>query len=416
MRRIRVLQADELERCVELSVQAYPGMRVSTALERSRMRDNLAAAVQDGRFALRGVFEAEHMVGVMRYHDFRMQLLSTRTLVGGLGGLAVDLGHRRRHVALDAVRHFLGHYRERGACLTALYPFRPDFYRRMGFGYGTKVSHYRLDPRALPAGTADRSPDHATQADADDLAACYDRFVDRTNGMMERPRAWWSRVLDDPSLRVVATRRDGRIGGYLVFRFELGPPDDFLHHDLLVHELVFDTPGDLTALLGFLRSLSDQVGRVLVNRQDEDFHLLLNDPRNGSGRLLPRATAHESNVQGVGLMYRVTDVRRLFEVLTDHDFGGQSCRVRLTVRDDFPDGIAGSTVVDFDAGRARLATAGACDVELALGAAELSSLIVGAASVHALVRYGLATVSSARHLATLERLFAAPRPQCLTDF
>jgi hypothetical protein len=33
-----------------------------------------------------------------------------------------------------------------------------------------------------------------------------------------------------------------------------------------------------------------------------------------------------------------------------------------------------------------------------------------------LVRYGLATVSSERHLATLERLFAAPRPQCLTNF
>lgn len=34
---------------------------------------------------------------------------------------------------------YLRHYRERGTPLTALYPFRPDFYRSMGFGFGTKV-------------------------------------------------------------------------------------------------------------------------------------------------------------------------------------------------------------------------------------------------------------------------------------
>jgi predicted acetyltransferase len=48
--------------------------------------------------------------------------------------------------------YFLRHYREQGAPLVALYPFRPDFYRQMGFGYGTKMDQHRVKPSALPRG------------------------------------------------------------------------------------------------------------------------------------------------------------------------------------------------------------------------------------------------------------------------
>ncbi len=41
---------------------------------------------------------------------------------------------------------YLEHYRERGAPFAVLHPFRLDFYRAMGFGYGTPVHRYRFAP------------------------------------------------------------------------------------------------------------------------------------------------------------------------------------------------------------------------------------------------------------------------------
>jgi predicted acetyltransferase len=416
MRDIRVLAPDDLDGFVNLSVNAYPGMRVSTPAERERMRERVADGSAHGRFTLYGVYEGDALLGVMRYHDFRMKVLSTRTLVGGLGGVAVDLLHKKDHVAFDMVQHFVHHYRDRGACLTALYPFRPDFYVRMGFGYGTKMSHYRVLPAALPAGPTKARVDFLSCTDSAELAACYDRQIERTNGLIERPTGFWARVFDDPTVRVVGVRRDGGLGGYLVFRFALGPEDNFIKNDLAVAELVYDTPEDLGELLAFLRSQADQVERVLVNTQDEDFHVLLGDPRDGTGDLLPRALAHATDRQGVGIMYRVVDVPRLFAVLADHDFGGQTIRLRLGVTDTFLPENSGATVVHFEGGHARLVAHDACDVELALDVSDLSSLVVGAVGLRSLVRYGRARISEPRHVETVARLFAAPRPLCWTDF
>lgn len=45
--------------------------------------------------------------------------------------------------------------RDEGLALSALYPFRPDFYGRMGYGYGTKKAEYQLRPEAFPRAFVD---------------------------------------------------------------------------------------------------------------------------------------------------------------------------------------------------------------------------------------------------------------------
>ncbi len=84
----------------------------------------------------------------------------------------------------------------------------------------------------------------------------------------------------------------------------------------------------LSELLTFVRSQADQFDRIVYETQDDQFHFLLADPRNGSGNLL-MGLWHEVNTQGTGIMYRVVDVPTLFAELADHDFGAQTCRLRL---------------------------------------------------------------------------------------
>lgn len=133
--------------------------------------------------------------------------------------------------------------------------------------------------------------------------------------------------------------------------------------------------------------------------------------------MLPRVLYHQSNVQGVGLMYRVVDVPRLFEALTEHDFNGQSCRVKFSIRDTFLPENAGSWVVGFENGRTHLTAQDDYDVEVKLDIAEFSSLVMGTVRFQQLITYNLAAISDADYIHDVDRLFQVnQKPICMTSF
>ncbi len=415
MRTIRELDEDELEELLRITQEAFPGMKVGGPAEREAALERLRRIRREGSGVFYGVFEEGHMVGVMRSYDFTMKLHETRTLVGGVGGVAVDLRHKKERVAADMIAHFLRVYRDKGAALTALYPFRPDFYRRMGFGYGVKLNRYSFRPDALPAGRTRARVEYLTAADREAVRACYDRFLARTNGLFELLPHTLDGLFTDPAQHVVGYRRDGELRGYLLFRFEPARGDNWLANNISLRSMVYDDPVALSALLGFLRTQADQVERIIYETQDDAFHYLLTDPRDGSGNLLA-GLWHETNTQGAGIMYRVINVPRLFAVLGDHDFGGVTASVGLTLTDSFMPVNAGRTVVDVDRGRASL-RAGAADVEIGMDIAEFSSLAVGAANFARLYEYGLATIDDPGAVPLVTQLFGATQPPwCLTHF
>ena len=415
MRTIREIHEDELDELIRITVEAFPGMKVESRADRDRMRERLAKVMNEPIVHFFGVFEGAAMLGVMRCYDFTMKLRETRALVGGLGGVAVDLRHKKEHVAADMVRFYLDYYRQKGAALTALYPFRPDFYHRMGFGYGVKMNRYSFRPDALPAAGVGAVVDYLTADDRDDLAACYDRFLARTNGLIELSPHMLDALFDDTSARIVGYRQNGALRGYLVFRFEAAPGENWLTNNIQLRTLIYDDAAALLALLGFLRKQADQAGRIIYETQDETFHYLLDDPRDGSGNLLA-GLWHQANTQGLGIMYRVIDAARLWAVLGDHDFGGVTLRMRLDLTDTFFPENAGSYLINVSEGRATLGS-GTADVELGMDIADFSSLVVGAVDFERLQAYGRVNLSDAGMANVVNRFFAAGRrPWCLTHF
>lgn len=416
MRSIREVQPSELDELARITIEAFPGMKVDTPEARQRMMERLGKVRQEPIVHFFGAYEAEELVGVMRCYDFTMKLHETRTLVGGLGGVAVDLRHKKEHVAADMVRFYLDFYRRQGAALAALYPFRPDFYHRMGFGYGVKMNRYSFAPDALPAGGQRATVNYLTAADKEEVAACYDRFLERTNGLIELPPHVLDALFSDTSSHIVGYRQDGQLRGYLIFRFEAASGENWLISNMVLRTLIYDDPAALAALLGFLRKQSDQVGRIIYETQDDTFHYLLGDPRDGTGNLLA-GLWHETNTQGLGIMYRVIDVPRLFAVLADHDFGGISGRFRLNLTDTFLPENGGSYLLDVAGGRATLVEHGPADATIDMDVADFSSLAVGAVDFSRLHGYGRVALSDHALMPVLDRLFrAARRPWCLTHF
>jgi predicted acetyltransferase len=413
---IRPLDDGDYDAFVTIAGNAYPAFKLATAEDRQRLADRLRAQNDDPIIHVYGLYRDSVLQAGMILFDFTMQLLSVRAPVGGVGMIAVDILHKKEKIAYDLVQYILRHYRARGATLATLYPFRPDFYRQMGFGMGTQMSQYRVRPADLPKGPSKR---HITFLQADEqelLRDCYNRCLARTHGLMEKSNRELSGMFSNPELRVVAYKRDGRVEGYLAFSFKSGHAENFTIHDMFVRELYYETPEALSELLTFLHSQADQVRRVIFHTQDEDFYHALSDPRNGTDNMVPQV-AHETSTQGIGIMYRVIDTPGLFRLLGEHNFGGQSCRLKLDIHDSFFPENEGSTIVHFRQGRPEVVEGGDYDLAVELDVADFSSLIMGSVRFRSLVQYGLATISDSSMVDAIDRLFRTERkPMCTTPF
>lgn len=415
---MRLLSAEGIKDFVDISINAYPGFKINTEEARQRFIERLTDAQENVPVLhLYGLYRDGSLVGGMRLHDFRLNMLGVEIPVGGVGMVAVDLLHKKEHVAKELITFFLEHYRRQGTLLALLYPFRPDFYYAMGFGYSTKLSQYRIRPAALRKGASKAHVRFLTAEDKEALMACYNRYQAATHGMIVRYPPEWDGWFTNLGLenRFVGFEREGCLEGYLLFGFKARPVESALRNDLVIKELVVNSREALAELLSFLQSQADQVDRIVLTTADDTFHHLLTDPRNESQSLIP-SVYHESNVQGVGLMARVLDVPGMFRQLVTRDFGGQCVRLRLTVRDTFLPENDGSTLIAFQNGRPVLLDDGSHDVEVVLDVAEFSSLLMGAVDFQQLYAYSLAEISDLSYLPVVNQLFAAPKPVCLTAF
>lgn len=414
---IGVLPDDHIGQFVEIAARAYPGINIRTAEEKQRFAERLLARQADDPTArLYSLYRDNVLVGGMRLFDFRLNLLGHMLPAGGVGMVAVDLAHKKEKVAKELITAFLEHYHAQGATIAMLYPFRADFYKQMGFGFGTKINQYRIKPAQLPKGTSKQHIRFMTTDDVSDMLACYNRYAAVTHGMIERAAVHITGLLANPEYSVVGYERNDRIEGYLVFSFKPAKPDHFLLNDLQVEELIYEHPAALAELLTFLHSQADQFNTLVFNTQDEYLHFLLDDPRNTSNNLVPHVY-HESNVQGIGIMYRVLDTGRLFEELREHNFGAQTVSLRLIVRDTFFPRNNRPVTIAFMEGRPTIREDALAQVEVELDVADFSSLVVGTVNFRRLHTYSRARISDAAYVPVIDALFAvAEKPMCVTRF
>jgi predicted acetyltransferase len=410
---IRPLTDDEIAPFARIAANAYPAMRLASEEDVRGFAERLHDRMDPPADALYGAFRDGALVGGMRLIEFHMNVRGETLPTGGVGLVAVDLLHKREKVARDLISSFLDWCGERNAPVAALYPFRSDFYKRMGFGYGAKSNQYHLRPDAFPA-SGDRSAlRYLDITDKEAMADCYARVQRRTHGMMEKLPKELGRYLEGGDARVIGHGLGGALTGYMAFGFDTDPHGNFIVNNLHVRELVYETREALAALLAFLHSQADQITRVVIETQDEAFHHLFAEPRDDSGRLFP-SVYHQTNTQGVGMMYRVVDTRAVWAALSGVNFGDETLRLRLHARDTFRPANDQPVTVAFEDGRPCVIADAHHDVALNLDIAEFSSLLMGAVDLESLYLFGLAEVSDPAWLPRLTRLFATVRKPITT--
>ncbi|MBB6453335.1 putative acetyltransferase [Salirhabdus euzebyi] len=418
MGEIKKIPTVDIMNMVEIVNNAYPAFPFNTEEEKKKIHEKLMKNQEENDFVnFYGYYEDGEMRGSMRLHDYTMNMLSNEVKVGGIGLVAVDLLHKKKKIAKRMLEFYLDHYKKRGTNLVMLYPFRPDFYKKMGFGFGTKMEQYKLLPKEFPNRGSKDHIVYVTNEDKQRLHTCYEQFVRQHHGMLYKTPFELDSIFNKPENKIIAFKKDGKIEGYVIFTFKRANESNFGINDIHVHEFVYLHSEALGELLTFFHSQADQINRIVINTQDEHFHFLFDDARNGTDVMIP-PVYHETNIAGVGIMYRVIDVEGIFLDLQNHTFGKETCTVKFTIEDTFFPSNNQETVVHFANGKPTVhRDHDEFDVELKMDISYFSSLLMGSMTFDKLVTYGLADISDQRYTSTINQLFLTnKKPICMSLF
>lgn len=417
MSSIRKLSIEDLDEFARIDTNAYPGVYNHTPEMQERLKSKLIETQKDDDSVdYFGLFREEKLLGGMRIHHYSMNLLSNIVPVGGVGSVAVDLLHKKEKVAKELIEYFLRYFRDKKVSMVALYPFRPDFYKQMGFGYGTKINQYKVKPHGFKAGKEKDNIQYITVDHKQLVIDCYNRFMKQTHGMMGKTTYELEALFKNPNMIMIGYLNEEKLEGYLSFSFKRESETNFTFNDIHVKEFVYENNEALSQLLSFLYSQADQFNRVVINTQDEHFHFLLNDPSNGTNEIIP-SVYHESHTSGVGIMYRIVDIAEFFKQLNQYQFGNANCTIKLTVYDSFLPENEQNIVIKFNNGYQVMGIYENFDVELTLDISDFSSVVMCATDIKSLHRYGLVKLSDIAYLNTLNQMFKThDKPICMTAF
>jgi predicted acetyltransferase len=417
MGNIRRIQVNEAREMAIMLGNAYPNSNLITNEAITSSEERIIKIHSSSPIAkYYGYFEGKELLGGMRLYDYNIKMLSTRINIGGAGGLAVNLLHKKEKIAKDMISYFIDYYRKSGYAMAMLYPFRPDFYKQMGFGFGTRMNQYSLKPSVFPKFS---TKEHLHFYKVDDkrlIMDFYKRIFEIKHGMVDRPDMDWDYILDNLENKIIYYKRNDKIEGYIVFKFKRASEINKLKNNIIVTEMLYENKEALYELLYFLNTQEDQINRIVMNVLDEDFHYLFKDPRNESDNLFG-SVYHETNIQGIGLMYRVINIKKLFEQLYNHNFGDSTIKLALEIQDSLIPENSGITQIEFKNGIPSLMESGEVDVHISMDISDFSSLIMGTISFNALVRFGLIHVSDNKYIDQMNELFKTKeKPTCLVAF
>lgn len=412
---IKLIPDKDFNAFVNIARNAYPAMKVNKPEEIEKAIDRFIKIQNETpNKNFYGLYRNNKMLGGMLLHDFIMNFVSKKIKAGGVGFVGVEFLHKKEKVAKELIMYYLEHYLNKEVYMAILYPFRSDFYKKMGFGFGTKISQYRVKPSLLPKGDSKKNIYFANEDDKKQIIDCYNRFTEENHGMIEKRDTDMDMVFKNTENRLVVCKKSDKIIGYTVFKFI--ESENFLNTDIHVSEFIYENKESFSELMSFFHSQDDQIRHIIFNTQDENFHHILSNPINGSSNIIP-SVYHECNIQGVGIMYRVIDIKGIFKELKSHNFGNETCKLKLNINDSFIQNNNKSFFINFNNGMAEIIDNNNYEVEISMDISEFSSLLMGVVSFKNLHKYGLAEISNEDYISKINRIFFMDeKPICTTAF
>ncbi len=409
---VRRAREGDLPEMARVHYAAYPGSKMTLEERIERFRSNPRLPMEDHWVCLRG----GKLVGLFALYNFRMFWQGVLIPTGGIGNVAVAPEARRERVAYWMMARSVEIMKQNGVPLSILYPFRHSFYRHLGWGLVGQTRLYRFAPEILPA-YPERSGVNpvVTYEDREEVMACYRRFAEAHNGLLERSEpVWFERVLKNAQCYGYRAPDSGQMEGYLAFQYHPHPVEErFLSSDLEVRDFIWNSQRALYGLLGFLSAQRDQVKIVVFPDQSQlPFEHIMGDPQMPDGRH-GWMMGSEMAWVGAGLMGRIVQLRK---VLGAGSYGPGEGVVTFQVADDLNPDNARPLTVEFSRGKAQFPQRQEARISLSTDIATFSSIYWGALPLPDAVLLGMVRIEGEDDASFLNDLFTASKPLCLDFF
>ena len=344
-----------------------------------------------------GAYRNGKMVGGMALSDCKLNLRSQIIKLASVGMLRTDMLHKKEKICKDMMEYFNETSRQRGINMLTLSPFRPDFYKKMGFGYGSSLYQYQISPLNFPNTGSKECLSYLDNSDRKEYNESYNMVFELNHGMInsEMKETWFLNGLEEDGKRTLVYKENEKIRGGLIYA-------SWNDREMVIVDMFYEEVKVLYAFCAFIHSQSDEFDRISFSTPDEHFYYLLSDPSNGKAE-------NEYCTNVVKNMFRVINVPGLFNELSDVNFHNQNAVLEIHVNDTFCPPNNGITVVKFVDGKVAVCEFDTIDsknhTKIKIDIADFSSLIMGAISATMLYRLGLLGIESTADLDLLDRIF-----------
>ena len=349
-------------------------------------------------FSYYGAFREGKMYGGMAIGDFELNLRSHVVRLSSIGMIHTDMLHKKEKVCKDMMEFFIEDNKEKGVNILTLNPFRPDFYKQMGFGYSSCLYHYRIPPASFPNTGSKELLSYLEEKEKREYVESFNRFHKKTHGSINSAikSTWFLENFEEKDECIIVAKENGIIRGGLTFSFGK-------EWEMVIEDMFYENSTVLLAFCSFIHSQSDQFKRVLFSTPDDYFYYLLHDPTDGMSN-------NENCTSTINNMFRVINVAGLFTELHDASFNEQNAVLEITVNDAFFPQNNGATVVEFINGKPSVCPSNKHGsntiIKIKLDISDFSSLIIGAVNVKTLYRLGLVEISDITKLDIIESIFS----------
>lgn len=414
---IKKLDYADYSQYIDITAKAYPGMKMSSFAEKERVLKIIKERVKSrSGVQVYGAFLNGKLAGGSIYYEFKMNFRGRIINMAGIGMVAVSLLNKKEHIAKNIIESFCVFFRDKKYPMASLYPFSPDFYRKMGFGYGQSFNHYELKPEIFENYNEKSHLFLAKKSDAKNLYKCYDEFFKENHGLYAKTLAGFKNAFKREDLNILAYKENGKIIGYIPFLQKATDDDNFLLQEMEVLDIVCNDRKALREFSTFFHSQKDQVNRITIDTQDSDFYHMFADPRNRSGRA-HQINSQEINYGSSGIMYRILDIDSLFDTLSDTEYNLPDFDFSLEIKDDFLKENNRNLKLRVRAKKLFLENKPNSKNFLKINITQLSSLVTGSISLKKLYEYNLCEISDKSYIEKIDSVLGyRSKPVCSTSF
>lgn len=422
-REIRRLTPDDLPAYTEIYLNAYPANKsISEECYNKYFNRNLQSLQEYKHVNFFGLFEDGVLIAIMKLIDFDINLFGEMKKSTGLMSLGVHPLHKKKGAAKEMMKFFEKYTVDSGGLVSMLLPFRADFYRKMGYGYGTKLDEYRIPTVQLPVYKDISKLRIIKKDELKKVLSCHSNFVKKYHGAVEKFEEEIREMTNDEQTRRIGYFDGEELKGYAAFDFVSESDVNYALNRIEVSELVYSDGEVLRNLIGGLRMQEDLAQNIVIRTGEADFYHLLDSPQDISGNYIDYGFL-QTNVSAMGNMYKIPDLRIFIENTKNRKFPIDDLKVAFRVNNEFKateERFCISFITDSNKKYSNWSYSedfNHAGAEIKCNLSDLSSLLMGSADLAPLVRMGIVSISDEYETDRLDRLFHCnQRPFTNTDY